>query len=705
MLVLPPDYLERVYAGVLGKLIGVYLGRPFEMWSHQRIMSELGVIKYYVNDRLNVPIVVTDDDVSGTFVFVRALDEHGIDANITSEAIGKTWLNTAVENKSIFWWGGRGISTEHTAYWNLKNGVSAPDSGSIATNGVTVAEQIGAQIFIDGWALVSPGRPGLAAKMAGSAGRVSHDGESVNAAILWAAMEAEAFLSKDIDHLIDTGLRFIPCDSLITQVVSEVRAWVKADGDWYKTREKIEAKYGYDKFEGTCHVIPNHCIMHMAILYGGHSFSKAMEIINTSGWDTDCNSGNVGCLMGIIHGIDSLSGEGYDWRGPIADRAIISSSLNGYSINNAARIALDLTNFGRRLADKAPIPQPKNSQFHFTLPGSVQGFQVSEGSNAKVSQAVDRNDGPGLLIEFESYAKPVEVLTHTATPLEYLKMPAHYPLMSSPLVYTGQKVTASIRSGKLSGPVEVRLRLKAFNSDDELVPIDSDAFVVLVPGDSRLHQLEWVLPEIVGSYPIGELGVVITSGDGRAGQVWLDRLAWHGEPNLTVKRPATKALGKPNRFWDYQWVQGVDHWMPFSKSTIFIGQDRGEGIASYGTRDWANYRVTVKDVSVKIGGPCGVAVRVQGLRRYYALLFVPKGWVALVKVLDNQRIELARAEFNWTVDEKYEVTLEAVGPSIKGSVGGVRLEAQDSQLADGALGVVATDGAMSTGSIRVQPVE
>lgn len=25
----PSDYLERVYAGVLGKLIGVYLGRPF----------------------------------------------------------------------------------------------------------------------------------------------------------------------------------------------------------------------------------------------------------------------------------------------------------------------------------------------------------------------------------------------------------------------------------------------------------------------------------------------------------------------------------------------------------------------------------------------------------------------------------------------------------------------------------------------------
>ena len=30
---LPADYEERVYAGVLGKIIGVYLGRPFENWT------------------------------------------------------------------------------------------------------------------------------------------------------------------------------------------------------------------------------------------------------------------------------------------------------------------------------------------------------------------------------------------------------------------------------------------------------------------------------------------------------------------------------------------------------------------------------------------------------------------------------------------------------------------------------------------------
>ena len=38
---LPNDYLTRVYAGVLGKLIGVYLGRPFEQWTHQTSWQSL----------------------------------------------------------------------------------------------------------------------------------------------------------------------------------------------------------------------------------------------------------------------------------------------------------------------------------------------------------------------------------------------------------------------------------------------------------------------------------------------------------------------------------------------------------------------------------------------------------------------------------------------------------------------------------------
>ncbi len=113
---IPHDYAERVYAGVLGKIIGVYLGRPFEGWTYERIMRELGPINFYVNERRDVALrshhlVVTDDDISGTFAFPRALADHDFPRGLTSQQIGNTWLNYIVEDRSILWWGGIGNST------------------------------------------------------------------------------------------------------------------------------------------------------------------------------------------------------------------------------------------------------------------------------------------------------------------------------------------------------------------------------------------------------------------------------------------------------------------------------------------------------------------------------------------------------------------------------------------------------------------
>ena len=55
---LPADYADRVYAGVLGKIIGVYLGRPVEGWSYDAIQERVGDIDEYINERLGGPLVV-----------------------------------------------------------------------------------------------------------------------------------------------------------------------------------------------------------------------------------------------------------------------------------------------------------------------------------------------------------------------------------------------------------------------------------------------------------------------------------------------------------------------------------------------------------------------------------------------------------------------------------------------------------------------
>ena len=304
---LPQDYAERVYAGVLGKIIGVYLGRPFEGWEFARIERELGEITDYVHERLGVPLIVTDDDISGTFTFIRALEDFAGGADLSAADIGRTWLNYLIEERTVLWWGGLGNSTEHTAYLRLKNGIEAPRSGSIALNTKVVAEQIGAQIFIDGWAMVAPGDPELAAALAAKAGSVSHDGEAVYGAQVLAAMEAAAFTESNIDTLLDTAVRFVPADSVIARLIGDLREWHAADGDdWRKSFGRIQGSYGYDKYGGNCHMVPNHAIIILALLAGGGDFAHSLMIANTCGWDTDCNSGNVGCLLGIRGGLQAL---------------------------------------------------------------------------------------------------------------------------------------------------------------------------------------------------------------------------------------------------------------------------------------------------------------------------------------------------------------------------------------------------------------
>ncbi|TIO10846.1 ADP-ribosylglycohydrolase family protein [Mesorhizobium sp.] len=697
---IPNDYLERVYAGVLGKLAGVYLGRPFEGWTYQKIMKELGPIEYYVHERLNQPLVVTDDDVAGTFTFIRALEDYGISPDLSAEDIGKAWLNYIVEERSILWWGGSGNSTEHTAWLNLKKGVSAPHSGSIATNGLTIAEQIGAQIFIDGWAMAAPGQPQLAARLAEQAGKVSHDGESVHAAMLWAAMEAEAFVSSDIDHLIDTGLSVIPRDSLIAKLIADIRGWVKEHPDWHDTRQKIEDKYGYDKYPGNCHVVPNHALMVMAVLYAPDDFQKAQMIVNTSGWDTDCNAGNVGCLLALMLGLDGLEA-GPDWRGPIADRLLISSADGGNSINDAVRIAYYVANLGLALAGERPLDAPKDgAQFHFSLPGSQQGFRPVEGHgfarDVRVGN-VEFEGGRALTVNYEALGpgQTAAVTTPTFSPREVLCMRT-YDLMATPLLYPGQVLKARVVADRRNkGAVSIRLRIRAYGADDRLQDFDGDA-IILKPGEDRI--VSWRLPDLDGQ-PIAEIGIAFTCEGRRAdGSVLLDYLRWDGAPELVLHRPAGDG-----DFWRMAWVNGVSFFSKRFPPSFRISQSRDEGIVIHGTRQWTDYKVT-SDIVIHLGSYGGVCARVQGLRRYYAVRATRAGKLQIVRTRDADTTVLAEEAFDLVFEKAIPVTLTVRGSRISALFGGVALEAEDTSaeaFTNGGIGLLIAEGAMSTDEVRV----
>jgi ADP-ribosylglycohydrolase len=702
---IPTDYLERVYAGILGKIIGVYLGRPFEGWTHDRILNELGPIRYYVNERLGKPLVVTDDDISGTWTFVRALSDFGNTAGLTATQIGQTWLNYIIENRTILWWGGFGNSTEHTAFLRLKQGVLAPRSGSIELNGKTVAEQIGAQIFIDSWAMVAPGNPHLAFDLSGKAASVSHDGEAVLAAQFLAVMEAQAFIEPDIQALFDLGLSFLPPGSLVARLANDIRSWHARQPDWAETRARIDEVYGYRKYPGNCHIIPNCAIVLLSLLYGEDDFATALMIANTSGWDTDCNSGNVGCLLGIKNGLQGIDA-GPDWRGPVADRLLVSSADGSRSVTDAVSVTYEMARIGCALANVSAPASPKNrARFHFEFPGSVQGFKVdrSHGFPASVRlQNVEGHSNLGtrsLAIEFEGVGGNAFARVGTRTFMSIKEAEeTHYTLMASPTLFPGQTIRAAVQADAGNpSMVTCRLYLSVYGSDDSM-EIHLGPAIELPAGHG--DELAWTIPDLGGA-PIANVGIEVTAHEEVSGKIYLDSLDWHGVPDASFRRPEGSG-----QMWLRAWVNAVDDVGTRWPEAFHLSQSRGPGLFAMGGSAWQDYAVT-STITPRVARSFGLAMRVRGLLRYYAFLLTSRQTACLVKRFGETEV-MREVDFGWEFERPYAITCQVFGAEIAGWVDGeeiLRITDHASPLTDGGFAFICEEGLITSDEITIKPVK
>lgn len=354
-------YLEQVYSAWLGKIIGIRLGAPIEGWSYSQILEKYPEITDYVCD---YGIFAADDDSNGPLFFVRSLYNK---TDITPEDIGNVFLNYIQEYAGFFWWGGVGVSTEHTAYENLKQGIKAPLSGSYETNGVATAEQIGGQIFSDCWGYVAGYDPYLAADMARKRASVTHDLNGLEGAAFVAAAIVYAYTVKDIHEVIDKALSHLDKEMEYYKVCRDIiRFYQENPDDWHDCLNYIFENYGYDKYPGVCHIIPNSALMIMAMCYGAGDFSRTLCMLVQCGWDTDCTAGNVGSIMGALVGIEGIDQK---WITPINDVLNSSSCVGCLNIQTVSQSAAMFADLAMKLQGlKAP------EYGHFQLPYATEGF-------------------------------------------------------------------------------------------------------------------------------------------------------------------------------------------------------------------------------------------------------------------------------------------------------------------------------------------
>ena len=461
-----------------------------------------------------------------------------------------------------------------------------------------------------------------------------------------------------------------------------------------RSRERIAGLYNYENYGGNCHMVPNHALIILGLLYAQDDFQEAMKVVNTSGWDTDCNSGNLGCLLGIKNGLAGLD-VGPDWRGPVADRLYLAAADGGRAITDAVIETTYIVNIGRALQDVAPLAPKNGARFHFDLPGSVQGFRAeSDLVTIENVEGHSQNGDRALALNFKGQTS---VSTPTFILPSELEMPG-YSLVASPTLYSDQTVRTALSADKNA---EVRLFVRAYNEKDTLSHIDGP-IVSLKAGNSS--EQSWVIPS-TGGQPIAEIGFAYL--DETAVTVYLDCLAWDGMPKVTFSRPSGSGEfpWEPPQVWRRAWVNGMDLWEPWWPEPYRLIQNHGRGLITQGTREWTDYEVaaTVTPVLMDQGG---IGIRAQGMRRYYALLLCDDNKARLIKALDGDTV-LAEADFSWKYNQAYTLRLQAEGAELRGWIDGELLFTvtdEERPLTGGAAAYVVEQGHIMSDAISVRPI-
>lgn len=679
MSTLPPDYAQRVYAGWLGKCIGVRFGAPTESLWYRDIKALFGELTYYL--QTDPRVFHPDDDLTVPLLMLRTLDDYGDDPPVAR--FGDTWLNYIADGRGTLWWGGYGISSEHTAYMNLRAGIAAPHSGSIATNGPVIAQQIGGQIFSDVWGLICPNDPARAAELAKRAAQVSHDGEAVYGGMFIAALDALAFSATHVREVITGALAHIPADSRYAQVVREVMAFYDAHpSDWHACYEWIFNHHGYHHYPGRVHVIPNAAVCVMSLLYGENDFVRTMQIGNMAGWDTDCNVGNMACVVAVMRGLDAIPTH---WRTPLNDFFTLASLTGSRNMLDAAMAAHEIIRHGHR---QAGLPEPASrARYTWQFVGSTQGWEpINSGIDMRLLAEIvtvaqsDDSGTPALRITAADIFNRRQMGAYTRTYLRPADLDGNnYQGTFSPSIYPGQTITCRVMAHPKAQPdLIANLFVKDGNADASAPnPHSADGLIQspglkLVPGEWQT--LTWRIPPMTGAC-LSQVGILITAKHApKANEaVYVADFDWSGTPDFAYdfRRERIETDGSS------QWTYLRGYWS--LEGDAYVGSGVGQNESYSGDIGWRDYTLSAQVTPIG-GDPHGVdghmvLARVQGSLRSYALALLP-GKLALLKN-NHGYTELVSVPFEWAHGQTHTLALQVHGAELIGTCGDVTLRFTD----------------------------
>lgn len=655
------DYLEKVYSGIVGKAMGVILGAPVEptLWTYEKIYETYGDITEYVKTFKNF---AADDDLNGPIFFLKALDYVKKDEDFSASHVGKAWLNYSREGVGMFWWGGYGTSTEHTAFLNLKNGIDAPLSGSIAVNGTSIAEQIGGQIFIDTWGLIFPGNMVKAAEYAEKAASVSHDKNGLYGARYIAACIAKAFESNDIHEVVREALQVIPSDSEYRRVCDAVIDYYEKDKakDFRSCRDFLTDNFGYDRYPGVCHIIPNSGVIVLSLLYGEGDLARTIEIATMCGWDTDCNAGNAGTILGVLNGYDGLVKK---YFAQINDFIAASSSIGSLNIVDVPTLAKEVAAYGYELAGeevpdniKRILKDMRALTFDFDIPGSTHGFRTSDAVKFPIrhleGNGVEGSNCLAVLLDRVYRGNKANIYYKPYYRRRDFDDERYQPAFS-PTVFSGQIIKTRIYLDKWNGDdFGVAPYVRLSHSEDIIM-----ARMKMIP-EGEWIDIEFEIPDTI-SEPIDEIGLRLESFTREKnkvlGQLLIDEftVTGNGRHKIDFSKETTE-FKTTTQFTE----NGGSFTLEDGHVHVISNEDALALTGNFYTKD-INYSVTINP---QYGSKHLAVVRGQGIKRGYLAGFMDDQ-VVLMKNDFGYEI-LASMDYQAEKNKEYVINVKAIGNKI-----------------------------------------
>ncbi len=310
---------DKIAAEWIGQMIGNMYGLPHE----NKYVAEPGLEKWPYGyskslDKLKkYEGAFSDDDTDVEYMYLLQLEKFGPEPSYTQ--LREAWM---YHIRDRVWLANR------AALGLMHFGYTPPFTGSKELNPHWY--QIDPQLINEIWAVTAPGMINYAASKSDWAARITSDDWGVEPTIFYGAMYSAAFFEKDINKLIEIGIKALPANGRFTATAREMIALHKKyPTDWKAARQEMAQKYYINEPQMTKTIwnanLNGACAI-LAMLYGDNNFQRTLDLSCAMGFDADNQAATVAGLMGVINGMKGLPANLYlpieGWKTPFNDKYI-----------------------------------------------------------------------------------------------------------------------------------------------------------------------------------------------------------------------------------------------------------------------------------------------------------------------------------------------------------------------------------------------